>query len=145
MKKILFFLFFANALSTGVFAQSKDEQAIAQLDKQRFDAQISKDTTALNLLLSNDLIYVHSSALIENKQEFVGKIGSKQWDYREVSIEKVKARIYHKNTAVINGTAKINLWQTDKMMTVYLHYTNIWVKQKGKWQMVSWQSTRIAQ
>ncbi|TAH21958.1 MAG: nuclear transport factor 2 family protein [Cytophagales bacterium] len=143
MKKICLFLLFLTTFSVAVFAQSKEEQAIIQLDRQRFDAQIGKDTTALNLLLANDLIYTHSSALIENKQEFVKKIGNKQWDYREVNIEKVQARIYHKNTAVINGTAKINLWQTDKMMTIYLTYTDIWVKQKGKWQMVSWQSTRI--
>lgn len=144
MKNIFFFLLFLS-FSMVVFAQSKDEQAIIQLDKQRFDAQINKDTITLNLLFSNDLIYTHSSALTESKQEFVRKIGNGQWDYREVNIEKVQARIYHKNTAVINGTAKINLWQTDKMITIYLAYTDIWVKKKGKWQMVSWQSTRINQ
>lgn len=142
MKKIILFLLFIN-FSSLIFGQTKEEMAILQLDKQRFDAQINKDTLALNQFFSDDLIYVHSNALIENKQEFIRKIGNRQADYREVNIEKAKVRIYNKNTAVINGTAKVNLWQTDKMITIYLHYIDIWVKRKGKWQMVSWQSTRI--
>lgn len=144
MKKTVLFLLFIN-FSLLIFGQTKEEQAILQLDKQRFDAQISKDTLALNQFFADDLVYVHSSAIVENKQVFIGKIANKQWDYREVNIEKVKARIYNKNTAVINGTAKVNIWQTDKMITIYLIYTDIWVKRKGKWQMVSWQSTRINQ
>jgi hypothetical protein len=125
-------------------AQDKAEDMILKLDKQRFEAQISKDTVALNQLLANDLVYVHSSAVVEGKKEFIGNIANKKWDYREVNIEKAKARVY-KNTAIINGTAKINLWQTDKMVTVYLHYLDVWAKEKGKWRMVSWQSTRITQ
>ncbi len=142
MKKLFFSCFLIICCSI-VFAQEKIEQAVIQLDKQRFDAQINKDTTALNTLLADDLVYVHSSAVVEDKKAFVGNIANKKWDYREVNIEKVKARIYSKNTAVITGTAKINLWQTDKTVTIYLHYTYVWAKQKGKWQMVSWQSTRI--
>jgi hypothetical protein len=144
MKKLFLLLVFIT-ICTITVAQDKTEQMLIQLDRQRFDAQINKDTTALNMLLSDDLVYVHSNALIENKKEYVAKIANRQADYREVNIEKVKARLYNKNTAVINGTAKINLWQTDKMTTIYLNYTDIWVKQKGKWQMVSWQSTKIVQ
>ena len=131
MKNILFlFLLFVSI--NFAFAQNKIEDMILKLDRQRFDAQINKDTALLNQLFSNDLIYVHSSAVVENKKEFVGKIGNKQWDYREVNIEKAKVRIYNKNTAIINGTAKVNLWQTDKIVTVYLHYLDVWVKEKGK-------------
>jgi hypothetical protein len=144
MKKSLSFCLLLLMATVG-FAQNKIEEVILKLDRQRFDAQISKDTTLLHQLFSDDLIYVHSSALVENKKEFVAKIGNRQWDYREVNIEKVKARIYNKHTAVINGTAKINLWQADKMVTVYLHYLDVWVKEKGKWRMIRWQSTRITQ
>lgn len=142
MKK-LFILWLCLVITNTLSAQDKTEDMVLKLDRQRFDAQISKDTTLLNQLLSNDLIYVHSSGLVENKKEYVDKISNRQADYREVNIEKAKAHIYGKNTAIINGTAKINLWQTDKMVTIYLHYLDVWVKEKGKWRMVRWQSTRI--
>jgi hypothetical protein len=144
MKKLLFSCLFLLVTAT-IFAQNKTEDMILKLDRQRFDAQINKDIKLLNELLSDDLVYVHSSAVVESKKEFVDNISNKKWDYREVNIEKVKARLYGKNTAIINGTAKINLWQTDKMVTVYLHYLDVWAKEKGKWRIVSWQSTRISQ
>ncbi len=144
MKIIFSFLLFFFAHPFFGQAQDKVGQMVLSLDRQRFDAQISKDTARLNLLLADDLIYVHSNAQIENKKEFVGNVGTARWDYRTAKLEDTRVRVYG-SSAVITGKGTLEMFNEGKMVTIRLLYTNVYAKRKGKWQMVSWQSTRLPQ
>jgi ketosteroid isomerase-like protein len=143
MKTALFAsLFFLQFLVTQ--AQDKLGALVLDLDRQRFDAQVKKDTARLNQLLAEDLIYVHSSAQIEDKRAFVGNVGKAHWDYRSAKLEDTRVRVYG-NTAIITGKGTLEMFNEGKMITLRLLYTDVYVKRKGKWQMVSWQSTRLPQ
>jgi ketosteroid isomerase-like protein len=144
MKILLSILLFLFAQSVIGQAQDKVGEMVLGLDRQRFDAQINKDTTRLKQLLADDLIYVHSSAQIENKKEFVGNVGTARWDYRTAKLEDTRVRVYG-NTAIITGKGTLEMFNEGKMVTVRLLYTDVYAQRKGKWQMVSWQSTRLPQ
>jgi hypothetical protein len=51
-------------------------QKIIDLDKQRMTAMAQKDIATLNRLLSDDLIYTHSSARLDTKQSLIGNMES---------------------------------------------------------------------
>ena len=44
-------------------------QIVIDLDKQRMDAMAKKDIAALNALIADDLVYTHSTARLDTKQE----------------------------------------------------------------------------
>jgi ketosteroid isomerase-like protein len=143
MKKLLFacLLFCQAALAQ---AQDKTATLVLALDRQRFDAQVAKDTARLNQLLADDLIYVHSSAVVETKREFVANIANRKWDYRTAKLEGTRVRVYG-NTAIVTGQGTLDMMSDGKPIVVRLLYTDVYAKRKGKWQMVSWQSTRLPQ
>jgi hypothetical protein len=148
VKKILHFkinLLFIGLLlwSIELQAQKKSiENLIQDLEKRRFKAQVDKDTAFLQQVLANDLVYIHSSAIVETKKEYINNIAIRHWDYRQIEVEKNQVRVYQ-NTAIVTGTARMSLFRQDKMNTFRANYTAVYCKIKGKWQMTSWQNTRI--
>jgi hypothetical protein len=47
------------------------------------------------------------------------------------------------NTAVITGAGRFRVTARGEKLDNQLRYTNVWVLRDGRWQMVSWQSTKI--
>ena len=46
---------------------------VIDLDKKRMTAMAQKDIPTLNRVLSDDLIYTHSSARLDTKQSLIGR------------------------------------------------------------------------
>lgn len=124
------------------FAQTRSEEKVLQTELHRFDAMCRKDTVALQVLLANDLIYVHSNSLKENKKEHISAIATGKTIYEKMTRENARIRIYGK-TAVINGNVKVKGILNKTPFEINLLYTAIYRKHKKHWQLVSWQSTRI--
>ncbi len=49
-------------------------QMVIDLDKKRMTAMAQKDIATLNSLLSDDLIYTHSTARLDTKQSLIGNM-----------------------------------------------------------------------
>ena len=47
-------------------------EKIIELDRQRMEAMAKKDIATLNKLISNDLVYTHSSARLDTKESLIG-------------------------------------------------------------------------
>lgn len=142
MKSKAIFLIFL-IFGCTAWAQKKDPaEAILALEKQRFAAQVKKDTTFLNLLFADDLEYGHSNAETESKKEFIRNLAGGKWNYELMEMEEAKVRFYQQ-CAIITGIAKVKLKTGDNLLNLRLRYTDVYVKQKGQWKLVSWQSVRM--
>ena len=98
---------------------------------------------ALNRILSDDLIYTHASGLQQTKAEVIGVLGSGDMKYESITPDKVRVRIF-KETAVITGRASIKIKAGGEEQSFKICYLDVYVKQDGRWQMVAWQSSRVA-
>lgn len=127
-------------ISAKVNAQNADEEAVKATEMQRFDAQVKKDFNALDALLSDDLVYTHSSGTTDSKTSYIQSIRDGKSVYEAIAPEEMKVRVYGK-TAIINGICNIKM----PTANLRLKYTDVYVKRKGKWQMVAWQSLKMAQ
>ena len=67
-------------------------QKIIDLDKKRMTAMAQKDIATLNALLSDDLVYTHSSARLDTKQSLIGAMESGSTVYTAVEPSDVKAQ-----------------------------------------------------
>lgn len=128
---------------TLVKAQSADEKAVVAAEKARFEAQVTKNADALNQLLADDLVYVHSNGNVDNKQTYIQSIKDGNSTYNSIDVQEQKIRLYGK-TAIVNGICYIKRPLVDgKNNDLKLRYTDAYVKKGGRWQMVAWQSFRM--
>jgi hypothetical protein len=134
----------ARAQGTAMNAGGKADQQLLQADKDRFAAMVKVDEAALNRLLSDDLVYIHSTALLQNKKEFIGSLKEGGIKYISVvpSAADSKVRIVG-NVAVVTGLAAVHVVDHGTDRNIKIRYTDVHSNRTGSWQLMSWQSTVI--
>src|SRR5689334_17662570 len=119
-----------------------NEQKIIDLDKQRMMAMARKDIAALNRVLSDDLVYTHSSARLDTKQSLIGNMESGSTVYTAVEPSDVKAQDLG-DAVVLTGLCRIGVMSQGRPNSFNVRFTDVYANKGGQWQMVTWQSTRL--
>jgi uncharacterized protein DUF4440 len=117
-------------------------QMIIELDRKRMDAMARQDVATLNNLLSDDLIYCHSSARLDTKQSLIGAMESGATVYNAVEPSDVKAQDLG-TAVVLTGIARIRVTSGGKPNAFGVRFIDVYANKNGIWQMVTWQSTRL--
>ncbi len=117
-------------------------QKIIELDRQRMTAMAGKDVAALTRILSDDLIYTHSSARLDTKQSLIGAMESGATVYTSVEPSDVVAQDLG-SVVVLTGVAAISVNAGGKPNSFRVRFTDVYADKGGQWQMVTWQSTRL--
>ena len=117
-------------------------QMVIDLDKKRMTAMAQKDITTLNRVLSDDLIYTHSSARLDTKQSLIGNMESGSAVYTAVEPSDVKAQDLG-DTVVLTGSCRISVMSQGRPNSFSVRFTDVYANKDGQWQMVAWQSTRL--
>jgi hypothetical protein len=121
---------------------SDNAQKIIELDRQRMEAMGKQDIATLNALLSDDLIYTHSSARLDTKKSLIGAMESGSTVYRSVVPSDVKAQDLG-SAVVLTGAARISVTSNGNDIDFGVRFTDVYVNRGDQWQMVAWQSTRL--
>jgi ketosteroid isomerase-like protein len=119
-----------------------DGQMVIDLDKKRMTAMAQKDIATLKTLLSDDLIYTHSSARLDTKQSLIGNMESGSTVYTAVEPSDVKAQDLG-DAVVLTGTCRISVMSQGRPNSFSVRFTDVYANKGGQWQMVTWQSTRL--
>jgi hypothetical protein len=128
-------------VASEVRAQNRDTDDLVRLARWRFEADFKADKTALDSLLADDLTYGRTSGVRHTKSEvlaLVGAGGPYQLDYS--TPDSLSARIYGE-TGVVTGLLKVKLSAQPAPYT--LRFTDVWVRRRGRWQLVAFQATRL--
>ena len=116
-------------------------EKIIELDRKRMTAMAQKDVATLQELLSDDLVYTHSSARLDTKQSLIGAMQSGATVYTSVTPSNVEAQEYG-DAVVLTGNCRISVNSGGNAMNFGVRFTDVYVNKGGRWQMVAWQSTR---
>ena len=119
-----------------------NRQMVIDLDKKRMTAMAQKDTATWSRLLSDDLIYTHSSARLDTKQSLIGNMESGSAVYTSVEPSDVKAQDLG-DTVVLTGACRISVMSQGRPNSFSVRFTDVYTNKGGQWQMVAWQSTRL--
>jgi ketosteroid isomerase-like protein len=117
-------------------------QTVIDLDKKRMQAMVAKDIATLESLLADDLVYTHSSARLDTKQSLIVGMTSGSTVYTGVEPSDVKAQDLG-DTVVLTGVAKIKVTANGTANAFGVRFTDVYARRNGRWQMVTWQSTRL--
>ncbi len=129
----------------GLAGACEPRQVVADVtaaDAERYSAMESGDIPKLAKYLGDDLIYTHSSALVDSKETYIDSLRSGKVVYKQTRRSDVRISPYG-CTAVMTGRGDFGVSIDGKDVEVQLRFTNVWVKNPEGWQMVAWEATRI--
>ena len=127
-------------MTTGMSAA---EQELAAAQRARFDATIAGDTATLERLMSDDILYFHSTGRIDTKRSYLDNLVTRGLPYRAFQYDTPTVRVFGDSgitTAVIHLTLRNAEGVED---THPSRCTQVWTKTEGGWQEVLWQATRM--
>ncbi len=116
-------------------------QQVIELDKERMEAMAKKDIAKLNALISDDLVYTHSTARLDTKASLIGNMESGGTVYTSVVPSDVKAQDLG-DSVVLTGSCRISVMSQGRPNSFGVRFTDVWANHGGSWRMVAWQSTR---
>ena len=116
---------------------------IKELEDQRFQAMIDSDFDTLEKLLSDQLVYTHSTSQSDNRSEYIALCKKGVFKYLKIERPVENMQAYGGNTVVVTGHIKIDAVIEGKAKLLNSRYTDVWIKGPKGWQMVVWQSTAI--
>jgi ketosteroid isomerase-like protein len=121
---------------------STAEQQILKADTDRFAAMVSGDVAMLDRLLAVELSYINNGARVEDKHAFLYGIKSGKTKYTSIIPSERQVHVMG-TVATLIGVAVMR-GEEEAGVDIGIRYTSVHVLRDGRWQMVAWQSTRIA-
>lgn len=141
MKKTL--LLFALLFTTHVlFAQTKEETAVAQAVETLRKAMIDADSVVLDRITMSGLSYGHSSGKIEDKAAYINALTSGRSDFKTMNFENQQITIAN-NTALVRHLLTGDIMDGGKPGTVKLHVLLVWAKDKKEWKLLARQAVKL--
>lgn len=141
MKKFILIILLI-AMGNAVQAQAKEEQAILELSKKKFQWMITMNYDSLESVLDDRMVFIHSNGWGETKTELIEDIKSGKLRYTAITVLDATARIYP-GTACIIGRGRFNVALDGKDLEFDLKYTEIYIQKNGKWLLASRHSNRM--
>ncbi len=116
--------------------------SVTSVHEARFRLMVQNDLAALAPLLADDLVYIHSDATVESKQQFLDRLRGGGIRYNGIDPSETKVRTAGA-VAIITGRAKMSVTMGGADRQLDMRYTSVYRRARGRWQLISWQSTRL--
>jgi ketosteroid isomerase-like protein len=154
--KRFFILIAVLLMSTLVLAQKKsassakgkaggDAQAtLEQMEKDRAQAVVKKDTATLEKMTADDYQLIDANGKMRGKADTMDAIKSGAISLQSNDVDDLKVQVYG-NTAVVTGRSNPKGTIDGKDVSGPIRFTRVYVKRNGTWQSVLFQQTRISQ
>jgi hypothetical protein len=104
---------------------------------------IAGDAAAMRRALAEDLEYVHSTAVVEGREELIESITSGRTRYAAVSGLQRQVVMLTPETALVRGTGRFAVVAGTTPLDLKLRYLAVYGREQGTWRLRSWQSLRL--
>jgi ketosteroid isomerase-like protein len=143
MKRRLLSIFIVFGISTlSLHAQSASESDVLKRVEALRRAMVDADATALDELVSEDLSYGQSNAVVEDKKRFKEKLVSGESDFITMDLTELTVKISGK-TALVRCRLEGKTSDGGKPGQAKLHVLMVWQKYGGNWKLLARQATKL--
>jgi ketosteroid isomerase-like protein len=125
-------------------ADSEVEKEILKLESERDQAMIKGDIATLDRIFADDYFWVSVNGTIHVKAERLADLRSGAVKYESFKQDNYRLHTYP-DTVVMIGRATSPVQYHERVNSNPRQFTNVYVKQNGRWQLVVHQSTPIAE
>lgn len=117
---------------------------IEALEARRRNALVDKDFATLADMMDEALLYVHSSAVAEDKALYLKKLRDGHYLYSDLKSVRRELRVFG-DLVLADGDLQITVKVAGADKVIMSRYLQAWARRANGWKMVSWQSTPIPQ
>jgi hypothetical protein len=122
-------------------------QSALSAEEERRQALLTGNWLMLDRLLSDDLIYVHSTTVRDNKVSLMAKLASGELQYLQVNFEDLDAHVAG-NCVVITGRLSAEISKQGQSKHVRSLFMTVWKlvdtgSTEQKWQLTAHQGTAL--
>lgn len=111
-------------------------------DDERIAAYISGNTAVLDKYLADELVYIHSSGLVDNKKQVIDSFKSGDLKIRKFDREDIK--VYQVgSTSIVSAIGHVDATIKGKDVQFDLRYSGVYAKRAGVWQLFHYQGARL--
>ena len=125
-------------------AQSNDEALVARALERFNDVMVHPDSLGLADIASDDLVYVHSSGTVRNKQGFIDEFMKRLTNFSKVTILDQTIKISGDN-AIVRHRLVADAHNPGYPPVVDIIILMVWRKENSKWKMLARQAAKIPQ
>ena len=115
---------------------------ILALEDRRYAAMTSNDLAALEALFHEDMLYVHSTGVVDTKASYLQALQSGKTRYEAAKRMDERVRLLG-DTALVTGTAKFDVFVNGTSKALNLCFLNVWTKTPSGWKFIGWQSCSL--
>lgn len=112
---------------------------IETLERVRFAAMTRQDAETLRPMLADDLVYCHSNARCESREQFLQTIATGVIRYRAIELRVRRVG----ELVLVNGRADIDGLAEGRPIAMQVVFLDAYAWREGRWQLIAWQSTRV--
>jgi ketosteroid isomerase-like protein len=120
------------------------EDTIAQLERTWVTAIVNKDIVTIDRLLANDFKGTSPTAHTYSKRMAIADLNSGTYSVTKMDLDEISVAVYG-NTAVAFTTQEEKSTYDGKDFSGYYYFTDVWVKNNGRWQVVASHGSRFAE
>ena len=113
---------------------------VRTLENRRCQAMTTSDVPLLSQLFSDDLVWIHSSAKVDDKQSFLASIHTGKIRYTQVVCSEQQIRLFG-DIAIVCGIVALEAIANGAVKKAVNRFTCIWSIADSK--LLSWQSTSL--
>ena len=115
---------------------------ILALEDKRYAAMTTNDLAALEALFHDEMIYTHSSAVVDTKASYLEALRSGKTRYKTAKRFEEKVR-FAGDTALVTGRAEFEVEVNGAPKSLRLRFLNVWTKTPAGWKFIAWQSCSL--
>jgi len=122
--------------------QADAKRRLLEADDERCRALLAHDLDALDRILTDDVVYTHSSASVDTKEAFLRSMREGRLRYLAAQRKSADIRLYGQ-VAVMHGHVIMQVEVHGNKKDLNNLFQSVWIEREGRWQMASWASTVI--
>jgi len=120
-----------------------DLEAVLAAEDARFAAMIAGDAMAMRRWFADDLLYVHSTGKIEDREQLIESIQSGRLRYDAVEPSGRRVVFSGQDAAFVHGLARIRAASGPAALDFQASYLAIYSRSGEVWRLRAWQSARL--
>ncbi|HEY7753289.1 MAG TPA: DUF6265 family protein [Steroidobacteraceae bacterium] len=117
--------------------------AVLAAEDARFAAMIAADAPAMERWLAADLVYAHTTGLVQDRTQLMATIADGRTRYIAIAPAEREVVALGPDAAFVRGLGRFRVAAGQTPMDMQARYLAVYVLRDGRWQLRAWQSLRI--
>ena len=110
---------------------------VRALENKRAEAEVHKDTIALDAMLDNALVMIEADGTLRSKAEYLSRIRQAGTAVLQVEVESMSVRSFGAGTVIVDATYRDRLMRDGKTFVRRRRSIDSWVLKAGQWVCIA--------